>query len=308
MASRTVHTVHPFWESFTHDSPAHFDQLAALAVKDADGAYSVTMEETVGVDYTAFHFGKDPLPWRACAPGYQPPNVNKQMGFDSLDVPHARPFRRSGYEHARLRRLPHLQPEHSGPLQLRRPVLREPKLPVATVISGKKLPDLRGPVRRHSLATVGTTASSPNQLRSARLPTLAAAGFAVPWSLPERVWPRRSAAERRLPTRAHRPARCRARTCRGLCNRRRSHPSQSHQRYMIARPPTLVSTMPPAIAVGLLRSSGAGGKGATASLGAEAGATCGAAAGGGGGIGSGGSCAKARAVNEITTIEVSKVG
>ena len=87
-AQVTVHTDHPFWESFTHDSPAHFEQLAALAVKDAEGQYTVTMDETVGVDYTAFQFGKDPLPWRACAPGYQPPNTNQQMGFDSLDVPH----------------------------------------------------------------------------------------------------------------------------------------------------------------------------------------------------------------------------
>jgi hypothetical protein len=87
-AQVTVHTDHPFWESFTHDSPAHFDPLAALAVNSADGSYAVTMDETVGVDYTAFQFGKNPLPWRACAPGYQPPNANKQMGFDSLSVPH----------------------------------------------------------------------------------------------------------------------------------------------------------------------------------------------------------------------------
>lgn len=87
-AQVTVHTDHPFWESFTHDSPAHFDQLAALAIKGASGEYSVTMDETVGVDYTAFQLGNTPLPWRACAPGYQPPNASAQMGFDSLDVPH----------------------------------------------------------------------------------------------------------------------------------------------------------------------------------------------------------------------------
>ncbi len=87
-AQVTVHTDHPFWESFTHDSPAHFDQLAALAVKDMDGNYTVTMAETVGVDYTAFQLGESPLPWRACAPDYAPPNTNEQMGFDSLDIPH----------------------------------------------------------------------------------------------------------------------------------------------------------------------------------------------------------------------------
>jgi hypothetical protein len=63
------------------DSPAHFDPLAALAVKNADGSHAVTMDEAVGVDYTAFQFEKNPLPWRACAPGCQPPNANKQMGF-----------------------------------------------------------------------------------------------------------------------------------------------------------------------------------------------------------------------------------
>jgi len=87
-AQVTVHTDHPFWESFTHDSPAHFDPLAALAVKEADGTYAVTMDQTIGVDYTAFLFGKAPLPWRACARGYSPPNRDKQMGFDSLNVPH----------------------------------------------------------------------------------------------------------------------------------------------------------------------------------------------------------------------------
>jgi hypothetical protein len=88
IAQVTVHTDHPFWESFTHDTPAHFDQLAALAVKDAQGNYNVTLDDTKGVDYTAFEFGDKALPWRACAPGYMPPNTNKQMGFDSLNVPH----------------------------------------------------------------------------------------------------------------------------------------------------------------------------------------------------------------------------
>src|SRR5207302_5439228 len=37
IAQVTVHTDHPFWESFVHDSPAHFDQLAALATKDVSG-------------------------------------------------------------------------------------------------------------------------------------------------------------------------------------------------------------------------------------------------------------------------------
>jgi hypothetical protein len=87
-AQVTVHTDHPFWESLTHDSPAHFDQLAALAAMDAQGNYTVTVESTVGVNYTAFKFGADPLPWRSCLSSYTPPNDNPQMGFDSLNVPY----------------------------------------------------------------------------------------------------------------------------------------------------------------------------------------------------------------------------
>ena len=54
IAQVTFHTDHPFWESFTHDTPAHFDQLAALAKKQTDGSYLVTLDDTKGVDYTAF--------------------------------------------------------------------------------------------------------------------------------------------------------------------------------------------------------------------------------------------------------------
>ncbi len=88
IAQLTVHTDHPFWESFVHDSPAHFDQLAALAKADADGNYTVTIDDAVGVDYTAFKFGNQNLPWRSCVDGYTPPNNNAQMGFDSLTIPH----------------------------------------------------------------------------------------------------------------------------------------------------------------------------------------------------------------------------
>ncbi|MEO7037203.1 MAG: hypothetical protein ABI548_24835 [Polyangiaceae bacterium] len=86
-AQVTVHTDHPFWESFTHDTPAHFDQLAALAVKDSQGAYNVSVADAVDVNYTAFKFGEAALPWRSCLPTYTPPNSNPQMGFDSLTVP-----------------------------------------------------------------------------------------------------------------------------------------------------------------------------------------------------------------------------
>ena len=88
IAQVTVHTDHPLWESFVHDSPLHFDQLAALAVKDAQGNYNVTLDNTVGVNYTAFPFGSQKLPWRSCLSTYTPPNNNAQMGFDSLTIPY----------------------------------------------------------------------------------------------------------------------------------------------------------------------------------------------------------------------------
>jgi hypothetical protein len=88
IAQLTVHSDHPFWESFTHDSPPHFDQLAALAKKDAQGHYGVTTDDAVGVNYTAFPAGSGKLPWRSCLSGYTPPNSNAQMGFDSHSVPY----------------------------------------------------------------------------------------------------------------------------------------------------------------------------------------------------------------------------
>jgi hypothetical protein len=88
IAQVTVHTDHPFWESFVHDTPAHFDPLAAIAKGQSDGGLLVHTEDAAGVDYTAFTFDGGALPWRACLPGYTPPNMNPQMGFDSLSIPH----------------------------------------------------------------------------------------------------------------------------------------------------------------------------------------------------------------------------
>jgi Spy/CpxP family protein refolding chaperone len=87
IAQLTFHTDHPFWESFTHDSPAHFDQLASLAVKQPDGSFLVTLDAAKGVDYHAFQDpAGNPLPWRACDASYTPPSTSAQMGFDSLDI------------------------------------------------------------------------------------------------------------------------------------------------------------------------------------------------------------------------------
>jgi hypothetical protein len=87
----TVHTDHPFWDSVLHDSPAHFDQFAARVANQPDGS-TVTLDDTRGVDYTAYtdSAGKA-LDWRYCI---EPPTdvhakFTGPMRFDPQSVPHA---------------------------------------------------------------------------------------------------------------------------------------------------------------------------------------------------------------------------
>lgn len=88
IAQVTFHSDHPFWESVAHDSPAHFDQLAALASDDGHGTFRVSFEAATQANYTAFKdSGGHPLPWRSCVADYTPPNARSQMGFDSGSVP-----------------------------------------------------------------------------------------------------------------------------------------------------------------------------------------------------------------------------
>jgi hypothetical protein len=90
IAQVTFHTEHPFWESFEHDSPPHFDQIAALATPGAaGGAATVAIDDLAGVDPTAFKTKSgQPLPWRSCVPAdvYPLPSTSP-MGFDTKGVP-----------------------------------------------------------------------------------------------------------------------------------------------------------------------------------------------------------------------------
>jgi hypothetical protein len=88
IAQATVHTDHPFWESFKHDTPAHFDAVAAHA-KNVGGSWVVTLDDLKGVDFTAFkdQAGQD-LPWRSCIASYTPPDKAPAMHFDSLGIPY----------------------------------------------------------------------------------------------------------------------------------------------------------------------------------------------------------------------------
>src|SRR5262249_18290189 len=80
------HTDHPFWESFVHDSPAHFDMLAAQAIGES-GTPTVTLEDVKGVDPTAITDSRmKKVPWRSCTPFYTPPTTG-QMSFDTQGVP-----------------------------------------------------------------------------------------------------------------------------------------------------------------------------------------------------------------------------
>jgi hypothetical protein len=83
IAQATFHTDHPFWDSFIHDTPAHFDQIAAQYV----GVVSptATIEDMATVKTFASGFTDKngaPLPWRTCLPAtYTPPDANA-MHFD----------------------------------------------------------------------------------------------------------------------------------------------------------------------------------------------------------------------------------
>jgi hypothetical protein len=85
-AQISLHLIHPFWESFVHDSAAHFDQIAAPYV-GATGTPTAQLEDLNGINPKQI---KDrdgnPLPWRTCTKDYTPPSAGT-MGFDSGSIP-----------------------------------------------------------------------------------------------------------------------------------------------------------------------------------------------------------------------------
>ncbi len=93
-AQVTIHTDHPFWDSVLHDTPMHFDQLAArVAGKGPAGTGvtypTVTLEMTRGVDYRPVEDALgNVLSWRYCAPpdtSVHAPFVGP-MAFDTESV------------------------------------------------------------------------------------------------------------------------------------------------------------------------------------------------------------------------------
>jgi len=81
VAQVTIHTDHPFWDSTVHDSPMHFDQIAARYT-GATGTPTAVVEDMTSVDYTHFTDAQgNALPWRDCIKlNFVPPD-NGTMHF-----------------------------------------------------------------------------------------------------------------------------------------------------------------------------------------------------------------------------------
>jgi hypothetical protein len=86
-AQLTIHTDHPFWEGVEHDSPPHFDQIAARYV-GATETPTATLEDMVGVDLTSFtDSAGSPLLRRSCSGDYAVPPDSGALRFDTGGIP-----------------------------------------------------------------------------------------------------------------------------------------------------------------------------------------------------------------------------
>jgi hypothetical protein len=89
IAQATVHTDHPFWESFVHDTPPHFDQLASRA-QFTGGNWVVTLNDVTTDNYTGFTDTQGrALPWRKCpwtGSTYNFPDTSVTMHFDDQGI------------------------------------------------------------------------------------------------------------------------------------------------------------------------------------------------------------------------------
>lgn len=80
----TFHLDHAFWESFVHDSPAHFDQFAARYA-GATSVPTVVLEDFQGKAFQPFVDAVgNPVPWRECL-GDAPP-TSGAMTFSTESV------------------------------------------------------------------------------------------------------------------------------------------------------------------------------------------------------------------------------
>lgn len=87
IAQATFHLDHLFWESFVHDSPAHFDPFAARYAGMTNP--TLALEDFKGYAFQPFVDARGrQLPWRSCVPAatYAPPG-DGAMRFDTLTIP-----------------------------------------------------------------------------------------------------------------------------------------------------------------------------------------------------------------------------
>jgi hypothetical protein len=88
IAQLTFHLDHAFWESFVHDSPAHFDPYAAKYAGTTT-VPTARLEDFKGYGLKPFVDAQShPVPWRSCLPpaAYAPPS-DAAMTFDTLTIP-----------------------------------------------------------------------------------------------------------------------------------------------------------------------------------------------------------------------------
>jgi hypothetical protein len=85
VAQLTFHIDHVFWESFVHDSPAHFDSFASKYA-GATTTPTATMEDFKGFSFAPFKDAKgNPVPIRTCTNLYMPV-VTGAMTFDTQGI------------------------------------------------------------------------------------------------------------------------------------------------------------------------------------------------------------------------------
>ena len=79
----TFHIDHVLWESFIHDSPAHFDSYASKKT-GAGATVALTFDDMKGQPFTPFvdTFGHQ-VPWRNCVGASYTPPSNGAMSFDT---------------------------------------------------------------------------------------------------------------------------------------------------------------------------------------------------------------------------------
>jgi hypothetical protein len=88
IAQITLHLDHAFWESFVHDSPAHFDSFASRFAGQTSVS-DMTMEDFRSYGFAPFIDAQgNEVPWRSCLPvtDYTPPGTSA-MSFDTESVP-----------------------------------------------------------------------------------------------------------------------------------------------------------------------------------------------------------------------------